>query len=74
MEAPEGRTGGSLVLRAWLEGPQELRVRITSVVGGNDPSTVVSATVDGACAMVRSWLMDLLESGDASRDAGSPPE
>jgi hypothetical protein len=73
MEAPKGRTGGSLVLRAWLDSPQELRVRITSVVGENDPSTVVSATVDGACAIVRSWLMDLLESGDASRDAGSPP-
>ena len=56
-----------LVLRAWVEsaGDQRLRVRITRMAQPIQGATVeplssASATIDGVCATVRSWLDELV--------------
>lgn len=60
-----------LVLRAWLEGSgtRSLRVRITRVTrpipgAAVEPMSTASATVDGACATVRTWLEELVDGPD----------
>jgi hypothetical protein len=70
MEEQDGSQGGRtgvLVLRAWLEGDQSsgLRVRITRVIDRREPSVVAAAAVDIACDIVRAWLEELLDRGDA---------
>jgi hypothetical protein len=57
-----------LVLRAWVEGSgdQGLRVRITRMTQPIQGATVepvssASATVDGVCATVRAWLLELVD-------------
>jgi hypothetical protein len=52
---------GVLVLRAWVEDIQALRVRITRVVGCDEPTMVIAADIEGTCAVIRAWLEDLLE-------------
>jgi hypothetical protein len=51
-----------LVLRVWVEAGSALRVRITRITpyGSAEPSTSATATVDGACAVVRNWLEEVL--------------
>jgi hypothetical protein len=65
--ADEARTE-VLVLRAWVEGAgnQRLRVRITRMtrpIEGAvvEPVSSASATVDGVCATVRAWLEELVD-------------
>jgi hypothetical protein len=53
---------GVLVLRAWVEKPGSIRVRITRVTGWDEPDTVASASVERACAIIGTWLQDLLMS------------
>jgi hypothetical protein len=50
-----------LVLRAWLENGDELRVRVLELRDRHAParSLGVVATVDEACELVRSWLASL---------------
>jgi hypothetical protein len=55
---------GVLVLRAWVEKPGSIRVRITRVVGWEEPDTVVLASVNGACALIETWLHELCCPGD----------
>ena len=57
-----------LVLRAWVESAadQRLRVRITRMTqpiqGARvEPMSSASATVDGVCATVRAWLLELVD-------------
>jgi hypothetical protein len=64
MEEGNADSMGVLVLRAWVEGPQALRVRITSVVGWNEPRSVASASIEGACAVVTAWLEELLAASE----------
>jgi hypothetical protein len=66
-----------LVLRAWVEstGDQCLRVRITRMARPIEAATAqpvssASATIDGVCATVRSWLEELLH----GLPADSPPD
>ena len=56
------------MLRAWVEGPQALRVRITRVVGWSEQGSVASASIEGACAVVTAWLEELL----AARETPDP--
>ena len=65
---------GVVVLRAWVEGGQVLRVRITRVVGWEEPTGVVCSSIDGTCRVIRAWLQELLEaSGTPGPGAESPP-
>jgi hypothetical protein len=54
-----------LILRAWVEGDgnHRLRVRITQIVQGRTtkPVTSASVTIEGVCTLVRTWLEDLLD-------------
>jgi hypothetical protein len=66
-----------LVLRAWVEstGDQGLRVRITRMARPTEGATTqpvssASATIDGVCVTVRSWLEELVR----GLPAGSPPD
>jgi hypothetical protein len=56
-----GEQAGVLVLRAWVEDSQSLRVRVTRVVGCEEPRMAVATSIDGTCAVIRAWLEDLLE-------------
>jgi hypothetical protein len=60
MEDGDAGSMGVLVLRAWVERPQALRVRITRVVGWSEQRSVASASIEGACAVVTAWLEELL--------------
>jgi hypothetical protein len=62
----EGDAGsmGVLVLRAWVERPQALRVRITRVVGWSERESVASASIEGVCAVVSAWLEELLAASE----------
>jgi hypothetical protein len=62
-----------LVLRAWVERPHEhgLRVRLLRITGSSEPTSMTTATVDAACAIVRCWLEQLL--GAAAVDPERPP-
>ena len=64
METADEERTGVLVLRAWVEadGDNGLRVRITSTAsdGASEVISRASATVDGVCTLVRSWLEELL--------------
>jgi hypothetical protein len=62
----EGDAGsmGVLVLRAWVERPQALRVRITRVVGWSERESVTSASIGGVCAVVSAWLEELLAASE----------
>jgi hypothetical protein len=68
MGAAEEERTEVLVLRAWVEGSgdQGLRVRITRMTQPIQGATVepvssASATVDGVCATVRAWLVQLVD-------------
>ena len=68
MGAAEQERTEVLVLRAWVEGSGDpgLRVRITRMTRPIQGATVepvssASATVDGVCATVRAWLLELVE-------------
>jgi hypothetical protein len=57
----DGERTGVLVLRAWMEDTRSLRVRITRVVGCDEPGTAAATSIEGTCAVVRAWLEDLME-------------
>jgi hypothetical protein len=60
MNDGDGERIGVLVLHAWVENRQRLRVRITHVVGRPQPKVTAAANVEGACAIVQEWLEELL--------------
>jgi hypothetical protein len=64
-----------LVLRAWVEETQTrgLRVRAMRVTGSTEPMTTATATVDGACAIVRVWLEELLRAPGIPDPTAGPP-
>lgn len=64
-----------LVLRAWVEDihAHGLRVRAMRVTGSTEPMTATTATVDGACAIVRGWLEDLLRAAGKPGPTAGPP-
>jgi hypothetical protein len=64
MEERDVGSMGVLVLRAWVERPQALRVRITRVVGWSEPGSVTSASIEGVCAVVSVWLEELLAASE----------
>ncbi len=53
----------TMILRAWIEtdGPQRLRVRVIRLRHdrAGEPTIGVAATIDGVCALVRTWLEQL---------------
>jgi hypothetical protein len=55
-----------MILRAWVEAGQRLRVRVMQVTQDQSGETVQGAasTVDGVCTMVRAWLESLLGNPD----------
>lgn len=57
--------GAALVLRAWFD-EGDLRVRLTAADGLEGPTRTVGVAgdVDGACDLVRRWLV-ALEAGGA---------
>jgi hypothetical protein len=71
----DGERAGVLVLRAWVEDIQSLRVRITRVVGCEEPRTIFATSIDGTCAVVRAWLEDVLETrGTPGQSSGRLPQ
>jgi hypothetical protein len=54
-----------MILRAWVEAGSQhrLRIRMTRVTQDcrSEPATSTAATIDHVCAVVRSWLEDLLD-------------
>jgi hypothetical protein len=56
-----------LVMRAWTEGEDALRVRVLELCELRSESRTlgVAATVDDACEIVRSWLESLPSQRDA---------
>jgi hypothetical protein len=67
----------SLVLRAWLESgvPRRLRVRIIEIATGrNEPSVLVTSSVDETCRAVRSWLETLKAQGGNETGDGTVTE
>jgi hypothetical protein len=58
---------GVLILRAWLEGRSgdRLRVRVTRVLDGRELPVTATASIDDACAQVRTWLETLVERSDS---------
>jgi hypothetical protein len=73
MEERSGGGIGVLVLRAWVEPPHALRVRITRAVGWSEPNRVASASVEDACAVVRAWLEELLASSETPGPTAKRP-
>lgn len=51
-----------MILRAWVEAGPRLRVRVTQVTQDQAREAVrgAASTVDGVCALVRTWLEGLL--------------
>jgi hypothetical protein len=75
MMGSDAERAGVLVLRAWVEDTQALRVRITRVVGCEEPMTIFATNIDGTCAVVRAWLEDVLETrGTSGQSSGRPPQ
>lgn len=81
MESPE--RVAVAILRAWVEpGPDDtLKIRITTAHGMTETGRTigVAADIDGACAIVRSWLegftttgphTDAPDDGPGGRDGG----
>jgi hypothetical protein len=66
----DGERAGVLVLRAWVEDTRSLRVRITRVVGCDEPRAAAATSIDGTCAVIRAWLEDLLETDGAPDPSG----
>jgi hypothetical protein len=69
----------TMILRAWVEtdGPQRLRVRVIRLRHdrAGEPAIGVAATIDGVCALVRTWLEQLISDTDCHNTepgAGSP--
>jgi len=66
VEAAGEEHTGVLVLRAWVELDDELRlrVRVTRTIRGrtSEPVSSASATIEGVCAIVRAWLEELMTS------------
>jgi len=66
VEAADEDHTGVLVLRAWVELDDELRlrVRVTRTIKGrtSEPVSSASATIEGVCAIVRAWLEELMTS------------
>ncbi|WP_106325388.1 hypothetical protein [Actinoplanes italicus] len=48
-----------LILRAWREGPDEVRVRAIAVTPHASREVATAASVNDACAVVRRWLEEL---------------
>jgi hypothetical protein len=75
----EEQRGQVLILRAWAEtsGNPRLRVRVTRVTQdrAGEPATSAVATIDGACALVRTWLEGLLQetTGSLTTHAAARP-
>jgi hypothetical protein len=71
----EGDVGsmGVLVLRAWVQRPQVLRVRITRVVGWSEPRSEASASTEGVCAVVTAWLEELLAASETQDPTAELP-
>jgi len=59
----------TMILRAWVEdgGQHRLRVRVIrlSQDRAGEPAVSAAATVDGVCALVRTWLEVLLNEANA---------
>lgn len=56
-----------MILRAWTEAEgHNLRVRVTRVNqdGAGEPAISAAATIDGVCAIVRTWLEGFLGETD----------
>jgi hypothetical protein len=64
MEEGDAGSMGVLVLRAWVERPQSVRVRITRVVGWSEQRSVASASIQDVCAVVTAWLEELLAASE----------
>lgn len=64
MKTVGGERAEILVLRAWVEvdGDERLRVRATRTIsdGTAKATSLATASIDGVCALVRSWLEELL--------------
>jgi hypothetical protein len=60
---------GTLVLRAWVEGEslRGLRVKITQIRYGSDPTITMTTTIDTTCVVVEGWLRGL------ATNSGPPP-
>jgi len=63
-----------MILRAWVEAGGRLRVRVKRVTHDQawEPLQGAVSTIDGACALVRTWLEGLLNYEDCS-DAQPTP-
>ena len=65
MQCPVGQRTGVLVVRAWLEGATEkrLRARITHTLDVARPGeiVIVTATREQVYAAVRSWLEEFMD-------------
>jgi hypothetical protein len=64
---------GVLVLRAWIEGNHSdgLRVRIlklTDAESGGEPEQMAAATIEQACEIVRTWLVEFTSRSAAVND------
>jgi hypothetical protein len=55
-----------MILRAWVEDGHRLRVRVTQVTQdqAREPVQGAASTIDGVCALVRTWLGGLLDDAD----------
>jgi hypothetical protein len=55
-----------MILRAWVEAGHRLRVRVTHVTQdqAREPAQGAASTIDGVCALVRTWLGGLLNDAD----------
>jgi hypothetical protein len=71
VEAADEEHTGVLVLRAWVESDDELRlrVRVTRTIRGrtSEPVSSASATIEGVCAIVRAWLEEFMTSANRMR-------
>jgi hypothetical protein len=65
---------GVLVIRIWVEGEVEPRARITASMDLAQPrqTSVMVASVDEACELVRDWLTRFVAS-DQGVDTGDTP-
>jgi hypothetical protein len=67
MDDADGERVGVLVLRAWVENQQQLRVRITRAVGRTEPKVAAASNIVGTCAIVQAWLEDVLDGSERLR-------
>jgi len=63
-----------MILRAWVEVGHRLRVRVTHVTHEQvrEPVQCATSTIDGACALVRTWLEGLLNDADCHHPRPAP--